>query len=226
MKQKKIEVDEDVHQKLKALAKASGRTLKGYLRYLSEKHIFGLAADYKTIRPYMTYNNVINKTLLRSYGLMAYYKYQNKKWEWKSKVIAGQNMSECLLLGGYYETANSDTATGHLEFTPVNHVFVWTNLIRTFTFNKSRLKAGVFVGYAKNLGTGKEVGNVYYGTDPNVGALYRVSPNISLITSKLQFILEYETTRMDYGSYDRKGVVVNTKPVVNHRLLFTTLFYF
>lgn len=38
MKKKHIEVDNDVHTKLKAQASSKGMTLKGYLKYLAEKN--------------------------------------------------------------------------------------------------------------------------------------------------------------------------------------------
>ena len=63
------------------------------------------------------------------------------------------------MLGGYAVTS-VDPRTEEQEYTPYRHSMTWLNVV----YGK-KWKPGIFVGYLKNLGTGKAIAGPTYASD-------------------------------------------------------------
>jgi hypothetical protein len=191
------------------------------LQYKNEQHVFGIAGDWKTLRPKLANDSlIITGQQISSYAAMAYWKYTNDKFCWKMKTIYGQNMTEHLLLGGY-AVHSFDTLTGNETYTPTNHLFIWGN----FVYGK-KIQTGIFMGYAKNMGTSDTNTGKYYSRGADIAYLYRIAPSFSWISNSVQISFEPEYTVAAYGTPDEKGMVENSEEVSNLRLLLTFFYFF
>lgn len=191
------------------------------VQYKSEKHVLGIAGDWKTMRPRLaTADTTLTTSRIASYAAMAYWKYRNDKFTWRCKTIYGQNLTEHLLMGGY-AVHSYDTLTDVETYTPTNHLFVWGNVQYGKTF-----VIGLFGGYARNFGTTASNTGKYYSRGADIAYLYRIAPSISWISNTVQISFEPEYTVAAYGKPDLNGIVKDSKEVANLRLLLTFFYFF
>ncbi len=180
----------------------------------------GLAADYKVLRPRLiTDANLYTDDMVASYAFMAYGSVSHGRWDIKAKTIYGQNLSEHLMLGGYAEQYTDDN--GFVAYTPLNHISSWANVLYG-----DRILAGLFLGYAHNLGANEEITGAYYGRGSDIAYLYRLAPSLRFASGNLELCAELEYTAAAYGKPDNKGRVQHHNEVANTRLLFTAFYYF
>lgn len=181
----------------------------------------GLAVDYKSIRPrFVTESFLKTSEGISSYALMGYLRYRRNGWDIMGKSIFGQNLSEHLLMGGYAERSVSP-ATGRVEYTPLNHLMVWGNVLYG-----NRVRAGLFAGWSGNLGASHEVTGNYYGRGHDIAYVYRLSPSVVFTSGRMSLATELEWTVAAYGLPDNRGKVQQANEVGNLRLLFTGMYYF
>ncbi|RUA27773.1 MAG: hypothetical protein DSY76_05020 [Bacteroidetes bacterium] len=196
------------------------------LQYAGEKNTFGFAADYKVIRPQLvTDSNVVSDERLGSYAFMAYYKWINKKFEYKMKAIYGQNLSEQLMMGGY-AVVKTNPLNGVQEYTPTNHFFLWGDLIYRKKLKNITLIPGLFAGFTKNLGTTKDASGTFYAVGSKIDQMYRIAPSISVKSGNTMFSLEWEYSHVMYGDRQLDGTVANTHAVASNRILMTGFYFF
>lgn len=190
------------------------------LQYKHTDHVFGVAADWKVLRPRLATDSIITTDKISGYSGMIYWKYLQESFVWRFKTIYGQNLTEHLLLGGY-AVHTFDPAAGRETYTPTNHLFIWGNLQfgKTFVF-------GLFGGYAHNFGTSAENTGKYYSRGADIAYVYRVAPSVSWVSEKVQVSFEPEYTAAAYGTPDNKGIVMNGQEVANLRLLLTFFYFF
>ncbi len=194
----------------------------------SAHYTTGLAADYKMIRPrnFIMNNDTgemhYSSEMLGSYAFMAFAGYRQDLLQIKGKAIYGQNLSEHLMMGGYAESV-IDNVAGIIEYTPLNHLAVWGNILYG-----ERVQGGLFVGYGKNFGTSDPVAETgdFYGRGHDVDYLYRIAPSIIFNSGNLALCTELEFTAAGYGIPDYRGRVLDAREVNNIRLLFTALYFF
>ncbi len=193
------------------------------LQYKDEHHVFGVAGDYKFLRPRLATDSLFSThQTIASYAAMAYWKYTKGDFVWRFKSIYGQNLTEHLMLGGY--AVKTLDSTSMLEtYTPTNHLFVWGNANYTL---KKKIQLGIFGGYAKNFGTTEQNIGKYYSRGSDVAYLYRIAPSVSFISNKVQISTELEYTVAAYGMPDLMGIVQNSKEIPNTRLLLTFFYFF
>lgn len=193
------------------------------VQYKGDKHVLGLAGDYKWLRPRLVTDSLYGtRQTIGSYALMAYWKYTKGPFVWRTKAIYGQNLTEHLLLGGY--AVRTIDSTSLLEtYTPTNHLFVWGNA--TYTLKK-KIQFGIFGGYAKNYGTSELNTGKYYARGSNIAYMYRVAPSVSFISERVQISLEGEYTAAAYGAPDLMGIVQSPEEVSNIRALLTFFYFF
>ncbi len=186
----------------------------------------GLAADYKVIRPRMETEGVLEDDAslytdeqIATYAFMAFGGFSRGKLNLKAKTIYGQNLSEHLMLGGYAEKEIDDD--GFVRYTPLNHLSSWFNMVYG-----ERLRGGLYLGYARNLGASDDVEGRYYGRGSDIAYLYRISPSLRFASGNVELCAELEYTAAAYGETDRRGRVKDYQEVGNTRLLFTAFYYF
>jgi hypothetical protein len=119
--------------------------------------------------------------------------------------------------------------TGHEEYAPYRHFFVWGNISYG-----DKLKCSLFGGYLKNLGTSENLIAPYnsnptvFGLGENIGQMIRIVPTVSYTSGKVMIALEVEHNIAAYGTIDYadKGKIKNTSNVSGTRVLATMYYNF
>ncbi len=189
--------------------------------YKDESKTAGIAGDYKILRPQLITDSLYKTAeTIGTYAFMAYLRYQYNLFDIKTKAVYGQNLTEHLVMGGYAEHY-VDLETGHVEYTPLNHLMLWGNIV----YGK-KIQTGIFAGYAHNFGADDTVAGNYYGRGHDIAYVYRVAPSLSFQSGNVRFCTELEYTVAAYGTPDNMGIVKNYNEVGNLRLLFTAFYFF
>jgi hypothetical protein len=146
---------------------------------------------------------------------MGYYKYSHNSFLASAKTILGQNLTEHLMMGGY--AVQSYDSVSHREtYTPTNHLNIWVLLAYG-----EKVRGSLFTGFSKNLGTDEVNNGVYYARGHDIDYLYRIAPSVSFVSGTVQLSTELEYTVAAYGTPNPSGLVKNSEPIGNLRLLFT-----
>ena len=98
----------------------------------------------------------------------------------------------------------------------------WLN----FTYGK-KWQPGLFLGYLKSLGTGKEITGDIYGIGTNVDQIVNLSAQISYNLPHWKIGIEATPCWAWYGSVNKaNGHIEDTHSVANFRILGVAMFTF
>ncbi|WP_455961462.1 hypothetical protein [Bacteroides bouchesdurhonensis] len=153
----------------------------------------------------------------------AHVKYINKDWFLGAKTVLGSNLTQASGLGGF-GIKSTDDRTGEQKYTPITVSSTWVNAVYG-----QKWKPGIFIGYAKNLGTSNELeaGSKLYGTGTNLDQLVTAGAELSYNVSNWKFGLEYTLSTAWYGSVEySSGKIVDTHAVCNNRIVAVAMFQF
>ena len=201
-----------------------------------KKGIFlgGATIDYKELRPALsqfTSDTANCKTLIattetvKSLSYAVFAKVTTKPIVVKAEFVAGQNLYDQIMIGGYL--AYATTAPYHITYKPLNVASVWLDIAGT----SKKVVPGIFFGYTKNNGA-DEGAVASYSRGITAGKLsidkiIRVTPRIEFYSGKFKIGAELEFTQATYGTAGNNGKVSgSTYDVANYRALFVTAYYF
>ena len=138
----------------------------------------------------------------------AHVKYTNKDWFVGAKSVLGSNLTQASGLGGF-GVKSVNERTGEQKYTPIRFSSSWLNVVYG-----QKWKPGVFVGYAKNLGTSDEL----YAPDGKA-QLYGTGTNLDqLVTAGAE--LTYNVPHWKFGlEYTLHGMVLLIHPAVKSKIL-------
>jgi len=203
--------------------------LNAQLIYKTNAVLVGAALDYKSLRPALavstgTGTGVISTERVNSLVFEIYGKVTTKDVVVKAEYIAGQNMTDFIMLGGYVAYG----VTPAINYKPTSVSSCWLDICGT----GKKVVPGIFAGYTKNEGASDKGGVASYGRGLSVGGrgvdhVLRVAPRIEFISGKFKFGTELEVTSAAYGtSITNADVTGNTDIITNVRGLFVTTFSF
>ena len=136
--------------------------------------------------------------------------------------IYGENASDMMMLGGYAVERITDPVTQLKEWTTLNNAGFWADL----STNGTRVVAGLFTGYSKNIGSRETIRGTAYSRGNDIDHLFRVSPRLTFTDGKLSIATELEGTLAAYGTMEDDGRVSDTHNVTNVRLLVSLIYRF
>lgn len=187
------------------------------------EYVAGAAIDYKRLRPRLSSGTgYAAEAVVSDWSGMAFFKYKNKPLTFKAEVFYGQNPHHLTMLGGYAVHEVTDAARDLVSYVSLSQYSLWTDVMT----NGTKIQAGLFLGYSKNLGAGGEIGGAKYGRGLDIDALYRVAPRILVNSGKVRFAGEIEYTNAAYGTADAKGRVSDIKWTGNLRFLGAVYYFF
>ncbi len=194
----------------------------------------GVSIDYKELRPAIsqfTSDTANCKTLIattetvKSLSYDVFAKITTKPIVIKAEYVAGQNLYDQIMIGGYLAYASQ--APYHITYKPLNVASVWLDIAGT----SKKVAPGIFFGYTKN--NGADAGAVAsYSRGITAGKLsidniIRVTPRIEFYSGKFKVGAEIEFTQATFGIAGTDGKVTGTTTnVANYRALFVTAYYF
>lgn len=193
--------------------------------YVNDGFAIGAGVDVLSIRPRK--QSVVGGKIYKvdervtSVSAELHAKYQQKNWQISGKTILANNLTHCSMLGGFAVSAINER-TGELDYTPFRHSMTWLN----FTYGK-KWQPGLFAGYLKNFGTGKEIKGSIYGVGTNVSQIVNVSAQMSYNLPHWKIGVEFTPCVAWYGDINKaNGRVANTHSVTNYRILGVAMFTF
>lgn len=149
--------------------------------------------------------------------------YKNGKFNIKGKVMYAQNTAHLTMVSGFGATA-FDPQTGSYEYAPVRSAVSWINA----TYGK-KLRAGMMLGYIKNLGAAKDfisTNDFWMRGAKNTDYIYQVSPSLAYNIKSLQLALEVDYTVVGYGDVALNGCSKALRDVSNTRACFMIMYSF
>ncbi len=185
--------------------------------------VAGLGADLMKIAPrIMTAAGYETRESLTGLAAMAYFKRRGPRWTWKAEAVWGQNLHHLTMLGGYAVRGTVDPVREVLAYTPLATVSAWTEVMTA----GAPWQAGLFAGYARNLGSPRPIDGAGYARSLDIDELCRLSPRLVYSTGPLRFAGEVELTAASYGAPDLYGKVRGARFVGNLRLLLAAYYFF
>ena len=192
----------------------------------------GATFDYKEIRPALSQPGALINTVVAttetvkgfSYDIFA--KLATKPVLIKAEYVAGQNLYEQLMLGGYLAYTSGSPA--NITYKPLNVSSAWLDICGT----GKKIVPGIFVGYTKNNGADDAGAVATYARGITIGKtsldkIWRVTPRIDFFSGKFRIGAEVEYTNATYGIAGTNGKVAGTtNDVANVRVLCLTSFSF
>ena len=160
---------------------------------------------------------------MTAFSYEAHLKYSGRNYTFAAKTLMASALDHTALLGGY-GVSSVDSRTGEEGYTPFRHSTTWVN----FAYG-TKWRPGVFVGYTKNLGTGKSLvsADKVYGMGLDIDQLITVSLNVSYNLPHWKFGFEYCPATAYYGTTDlESGRIEQTHAITNHRILGLMMYYF
>lgn len=206
--------------------------LEYYNKTGSNELLLGASGGFKTLVPRTKNGNNEDAydEKVSSIAASGYLKLKFDAFQIKAQSALTQNGVDMLQIGGF---AVKSSSNGVWEYTPWNILSSWLELIYTSKIDESNtLDLGLFGGYSMNMGTQEEItykennAFVYYGRNPNIDNLIRISPRVMYTSGKTRFALETEYTKAAYGTLKSDGKVENTKDYANIRILLGVYIFF
>lgn len=159
---------------------------------------------------------------ITTFSYEAHVKYTNKDWFIGAKSVLGSNLTQASGLGGF-GIKSIDERTGEQKYTPIRFSSSWLNVVYG-----QKWKPGIFVGYAKNLGTSDELASEQlYGTGTNLAQLVTAGAELTYNVPHWKFGLEYTLSSAWYGSLNKtNGKIIDTHAVCNNRIVAVAMFMF
>ena len=142
------------------------------------------------------------------------------------EMLSLKPRTEASGLGGF-GVKSVNERTGEEKYTPIRFSSSWLNVVYG-----QKWKPGVFVGYAKNLGTSDELyapdGKAQlYGTGTNLDQLVTAGAELTYNVPHWKFGLEYTLSSAWYGSLNTSsGKIKDTHAVCNNRIVAVAMFMF
>lgn len=187
--------------------------------------IAGVGGEFMSLKPRLssTVDGNVFKVdeRVNSVSAEAHVKYAAPKWTVSAKSVIANNLTQASMLGGYAVT-ETNPRTGEKKYAPFHHSMTWIN----FTYGK-KWQPGVFIGYLKNLGTGKAVTGETYGVGLDVDQLFSTNWQISYNQPWWKAGVEFATSSAWFGSLDKSnGKIRDTHSVTNYRILGVIMLMF
>lgn len=189
----------------------------------------GAGIDHKRIVPALSTINEIgevfkSKSSVSSVSLTGFMKVESERLALTVQGVYAQNAYDLLMLGGYVERNTPDAYTSEKTYANLNVVALWADAATEL----GGLQLGAFLGYTKNMGTGKAIGDAVYSRGEDIGWIYRVSPRIEYLAGPIGIALEGEYTVAGYGTPNDEGIWNATEltAVANFRSLLSVKYVF
>lgn len=195
--------------------------------YKSSNWLAGVGVELLSLKPrtQSKMNNEVYKVdeRITTLSYEAHARYTNKDWFVGAKTVLGSNLTQTSMLGGFGIKSVNGHA-GEQEYTPIRFSSSWLNVV----YGK-KWKPGIFLGYAKNLGTSDTLveKTPIYGTGTDLDQLVTAGAELTYNVAHWKFGLEYTLSTAWYGSLDRRdGKIVDTHSISNNRIVGVAMFMF
>lgn len=200
-------------------------TMNAMVQYQTSKILIGAAAEHRLLQPLSISNGLVTNEKVISNNIIGFFKYTSEKFTFKTYGIAGSNLHNLVMLGGYTGYTKSN---GQEAYTPIKTNSFWFDL----SSNGKSVAPGIFFGFTENNGTGKNdaIQKVYargYSGNRGVDNVWRVSARIDFKQHKFRISPELEYTNATWGDVKMdKSIGGNMEKVGNLRTMISCAYSF
>ncbi len=175
---------------------------------------FGGTAAYQVLKPGLSSIEYVSDSPMKSFSASAFGRLDHDLLTWKFQSSYSKNPSHLVMLGGYGEAGVSEG--GAMQYAGLPSWSSWTDL----ETSHQRLHFGLMIGYAKTLGSSRDITGDVWARGADIASLYRVGPRVALVSGNTLFGVEVLADWAAYGNPDIKYQVKDTQMVHNTRLAF------
>jgi hypothetical protein len=187
-----------------------------------KENLIGIGADFKRLIPRLVTDSLIKTNeSIDSYCAIAFFKLNLPFISIKGQSLLGQNLNDHLMMGGY-AVEKIDTLTDERYYTSLNQATVCLDL----QTRGNAFKVGLFLGYAKNLGSLKNIRGAYYSRGKDIDYVYRIAPRLLWFSGKICLASEVEYSVAAYGDKNSLGDIYNPREIGNYRVLLSAIYSF
>ncbi len=187
------------------------------------ERLIGAAANYLRLAPRLaTETGYTTEETVDAATFMAFAKARWPLLTAKAEAVWSENAHHLTMIGGYAVRAVPDPVRRAWEYAPIRTLSFWSE-VQT---NGKTWQAGLFAGYAKNLGTADKIAGRIFARGADIGDLFRVSPRLVFNAGQVRFAGEIEATAAAYGLPDAFGKVRDGHRVTNIRFLLGVYHFF
>ena len=196
----------------------------GQFQYKHKNIIAGIGAEFKSLQPLTVSNNIVTTEKVNSTSFLAYFKYADDTFSVKAYGITGGNLYNMVMLGGFA----GYTTPGEVEkYEPIKTTAYWIDIAGT----GKKIAPGLFFGYTKNDGTGKDGATALYARGVSgtrgVENTWRSSVRVDFKQNKFRVTPELEYTAATWGDITSSGSIDgNQKDVSNFRAMVSCAYSF
>ncbi|MBQ5997127.1 MAG: hypothetical protein IJL64_04595 [Bacteroidales bacterium] len=193
---------------------------------VTDQLAWGVMGETKALKPRLSTTGAAGtfKTdeTIRTYTGQTWLQYVDGDFTMKAAALYAQNMNDAQMIGGY-AVATRDILTGRETYTPTQHLNYWLML----QYGR-QLKAGLYAGYLKSLGTLDPVNGEFFGRACNMDSMFRLAPRLYYNVGNLQLAGEVEWDHAVFGANQpgTKGDIVNTHDVDGVKVDVAVMFMF
>jgi hypothetical protein len=186
-----------------------------HVRYAGPSFLVGVGATLKSVRPELTGNRFTSGAVL-GYGSLT-----TPIGVVRAKLTYGHDLADHLMTGGFVSLEEE-------TYRCLGVLGAWLD----FGTSSAPWSAGIFGGYLKNLGSGKEMSEVVSmnARAPNIRTLWRIAPRVAYEVGSVRFAVEFEATSALYCSGYSDSLEPMEMPhddaVVNVRTLLAAYYTF
>jgi hypothetical protein len=200
-------------------------SLNGKIEYKGKNVFLGAGAEYKSVQPNTVFSNVVTTEKLNSTSVFAYGKYSDDDISIKAYGIAGGNMNNLVMLGGYTAATSGTTQT----FSSTRTSAFWIDIAS----NGKTIAPGFFFGTTQNNGAARPasaLANVIgrgLASTRSIDNVWRASGRIDFKKNKFRISPELEYTSATWGDTNLFGkAVANKTSVSNFRTMVSCVYTF
>ncbi|WP_282787917.1 hypothetical protein [Flavobacterium croceum] len=202
-------------------------TLHGQFQYKNQHWLFGLGAEYRSLKPLTVSNGKMSDETLNTSSVVGFLKYSNDKIIVKAYGISGKDMSNLVMVGGFAGyTANT---TEPEKYEGLKTTSGWIDIAS----NGKKVAPGMFFGYTKNGGTGVDGATAFYArgvsSTRSIDNVWRVSGRVDFKSNKFRISPELEYTAATWGDNTtaKNGTADNNQvKISNFRTMVSCVYAF
>jgi len=196
--------------------------------FFFDKILLGIGGGYFQLQPRTGENIKQIESRIHAFDAIFFGVANYEKFSVRIKSVVGQNLSYCLLTGGFGQTYESQMNNNDFKYTSLINNTNWFDCDYSIT---KYFSLGLFSGISFNLGATDKItkDNNFYDRDSNIAYIIRIAPRIVYTNNKLVFALEYSHDKAAYAEeFDEyyRPKTNNLKEGVNHRILFSAKYHF
>jgi hypothetical protein len=187
------------------------------------ERLLGAAVNYLRLAPRLvTETGYATDEAVGAATFMAFAKARWPRLTAKAEAVWSENAHHLTMIGGYAVRGVPDQVRRVWEYAPLRTLSFWSEVLT----NGKTWQAGLFAGYAKNLGASEEIAGRVFARGADIADLVRISPRLVFNAGQVRFAAEIEATAAAYGIPDSFGRVRDGRRVTNVRFLLGVYHFF